>query len=289
MADIKTDDYTKNFPELKSVQKIELDILIELDKICRKNNLCYFLDSGTALGAVRHKGFIPWDDDIDVGMPRPDYNRFMRIAKDELGEAFFLQNLKTDPKVPFPYAKIRKNGTAFIEWNKRNIKMHHGIYIDIFPYDRLPEDGIDEYMGYCRELNRKLFKRRIPDRVGLPQSNLRWKIGKAARRLQYLAMQFSSEKKLLEKLNHDYTKYSGLGFDSGKSTCHSFSSRIAFPNEMLFPPIEVEFEGHSFFAPADVDAYLTAIYGDYMKLPPYKDRIGHRPFMISLEEKRCKR
>ena len=91
MADIKTDDYTKNIPELKSVQKIELDILIELDKICRKNNLCYFLDSGTALGAVRHKGFIPWDDDIDVGMPRPDYNRFMRIAKDELGEAFFLQ------------------------------------------------------------------------------------------------------------------------------------------------------------------------------------------------------
>ena len=285
MTDINTDDYTKNFPELKSVQKIELGILIEFDRVCRNHNLCYFLDSGTALGAVRHKGFIPWDDDIDVGMPRPDYDRFMEIGMEELGKEFFLQNLQTDPKIPFPYAKIRKNGTEFVEWNKRNIDMHHGIYIDIFPYDRLPESGIDEYMNYCRELNKKLFKRRIPDRVGLPQSDLKWKIGAAARRLQYLAMQLTSEKKLLEKLDRDYTKYENLGFASGKSTCHSVSTRVAYSNDTLFPPKEIEFEGHSFYAPRDMDTYLTEMYGDYMQLPPVENRIGHRPFIVSLEEK----
>ncbi len=120
---------------MNDIQKEELRILIEFDRICRKHNIKYSLSYGTLIGAIRHQGFIPWDDDIDVGMLREDYEVFLEKGQKLLQSDLFLQTCYTDPKYPQVYAKIRKNNTSFVETTVKNIQMHHGIYIDVFPFD----------------------------------------------------------------------------------------------------------------------------------------------------------
>ena len=127
------------FSEDKNVaaaQKVMLEILVEIHRICVENNITYWLEAGTLLGAIRHKGFIPWDDDCDISMPRKDYERFLQIAQEKLPETMFLQTKETDKEYPLPWAKIRKNGTLLIETGETGEeKYHHGIFVDIFPYD----------------------------------------------------------------------------------------------------------------------------------------------------------
>ena len=117
---------------MNRIQELELDILKEFDRICRENGLSYTVAGGTMIGAVRHKGFIPWDDDIDVGMSVGDYRKFCRIAQKQLGEKFFFQNSYTD-MWDVSIAKIRMNGTTAIEEGAEKYNYHQGIWIDIFP------------------------------------------------------------------------------------------------------------------------------------------------------------
>ena len=124
--------FSKTFLELK---KIELEMFKYYLAICEKHDLKYFLIGGTLLGAVRHKGFIPWDDDIDIGMPRPDYEKFLLVAQKELPEHIFLQTHNTDIEYPNCFAKLRNSDTTFIETSCKKLKINHGIYIDIFPLD----------------------------------------------------------------------------------------------------------------------------------------------------------
>lgn len=132
--------YTKE--ELTGLQAELYDILGEIDRVCRKNGLRYFLIGGSAIGAFYDKAILPWDDDIDIGMPRDDYNRLLRIAKDEFRSQYFLSWQGTDPRVPFYFAKLKKNGTLFSEKLFAHLPMHQGIYVDIFPFDSLPDNAI---------------------------------------------------------------------------------------------------------------------------------------------------
>lgn len=138
---------------MNDLQKVEFDIFLEFDFVCRKLNLNYFLVSGTALGAVRHGGIIPWDDDLDVAMFRDDYNKFMELAPRMLPNKLFLQNYKTDKNYPFVFAKLRNKQTAFIETALRNFDMNHGIYIDIFPLDGYPEKKCEQKKTGKKEKN----------------------------------------------------------------------------------------------------------------------------------------
>lgn len=270
--------------DIRTVQLVELDILKKIDRICKKHGITYFLDGGTALGAVRHGGFIPWDDDIDLGMLRDDYDRFIEIAQAELGNDYFLQTRKTDPKCPFSFAKVRKEGTTFVEWNKRNVKMHHGIFVDIFPYDVLPEEGREEYFRKCAALDRKLTVKMTPDRAMQPQRSLKWLAGSMARRAKYYLMKFTSTHKLDKKIEEEFVKYRGMRFEDQQVTCHAYDAMYYFPEDMLVPTVTVEFEGERFPIPGKYHEFLTKMYGDYMELPPEEERHGHKPAKLSVTE-----
>ena len=125
--------------ELTQLRAVLYDILSEIIRICDKHDINYFAIGGTAIGALYDKGILPWDDDVDIGMTRKNYNKFLAVAPSELKPEYFLSWLETDPHTPFNYAKIKKNGTTFIEDKYKHIKMHHGIFVDIFPFDNVPD------------------------------------------------------------------------------------------------------------------------------------------------------
>ena len=127
--------------ELARLQEALYETLGEVDRICKKHGIRYFVTGGTAIGAHFWGTILPWDDDVDVGMMRHDYERFAQIAQEEMGDRFFLQTPETEPHTPFYFMKVRMNGTRFSESTFRHIKMHQGIYIDIFPFDKIPRQG----------------------------------------------------------------------------------------------------------------------------------------------------
>ena len=124
--------------ELQRLQDALYQTLAEVDRICRKHGIRYFVTGGTAIGAYFWGKILPWDDDVDVGMMRPDYERFAKVAQQEMGDRFFLQSPETEPHTPFYFMKVRMNGSRFSESTFRHIDMHQGIYVDIFPFDRIP-------------------------------------------------------------------------------------------------------------------------------------------------------
>lgn len=124
--------------ELQRLQDALYEALGEVDRICRKHDIRYFVTGGTAIGAYFWQKMLPWDDDIDVGMMRSDYERFAKVAQQELGDRFFLQSPDTEPHTPFYFMKVRMNGSRFSESTFKHIDMHQGIFVDIFPFDKVP-------------------------------------------------------------------------------------------------------------------------------------------------------
>ena len=124
-------------------KKFELDILLEIDSFCKKNNLRYFLAYGTLIGAIRHKGFIPWDDDIDIGMMRKDYDLFIKYASEELDSKYYLDCYETNKNCYLPFAKVRKNNTIFDEEENHHLNNHKGIYVDVIPIENASNKRIE--------------------------------------------------------------------------------------------------------------------------------------------------
>ncbi|MCP3932615.1 MAG: LicD family protein [Bacteroidetes bacterium] len=261
------EEYKKLFPDirddslcdLRQAQLVMLRILQIIDHICEKYHIQYWLDGGTLLGAVRHQGFIPWDDDIDLGMLREDYNKFIAICDTELPSDLFLQTRNSDGyyNITVPL-KIRDKNSLFVEdFENEDEKYHQGIFVDIFAYDFLPE----------KKLHRKFLKRLGKQLCKL----IRAKVSpgkKYTSDFKYRALKniFSLDKLqswieiLIDRTNTNHNSLMGFGLDSSLK-------RIYF-TEQFFPLNKVKFEGYEFSSPKDVDYYLSSTYGDYMKLPP---------------------
>lgn len=271
--------------DLREIQKIEYTILCELDRICRNHNIAYFLDSGTAIGAVRHNGFIPWDDDIDVGMMREDYERFLEIAPGELNSKYFLESYKTEEECPYLFSKIRRNGTMYMEWCHRNLNINHGIYIDIFPFDYVPDDGKrrKKYVRNALWLKYIFTLRTTRDRTISPKKSLKWIIISVVRWiLNGVACLTVPRKPLVRCIDSYYKKY--LSSPGSHAICFAYNQAILFPVECLLPTKLIRFEDKEFPIPINYDQYLKLQFGDYTILPPEEERVGHIPYKVYYEE-----
>ena len=258
-----------NDEELKRAQKCQLEIANEINRICKKNDINYFVAYGTMIGAVRHQGFIPWDDDLDIAMLRDDYNKFISACNKDLSDGYFLQTFETDPFYGWPFAKVLKKGTVYKEvWVPDRIQ--NGIFVDVFPIDKASTDGkgatLDHvrYRFYLRTLQIKLGYKGFLD-VGIHRKIIRSMIWILSCLFSRHFLKSRLEKVLL-KYDHTNSKY-----------VHNLNSPYSEEKERM--PIswfqktqENAFENVSLPILTQYDDYLRHIYGDYMVLPPESER-----------------
>lgn len=267
--EVNTND--PDISELRKLQLCELDILDEFVRICEKFNLQYYLAGGTLLGAVRNGGFIPWDDDIDVEMPRKDYELFAEYCKTELDNNFFFQNADTDDGYFLTYAKLRKNNTFYYEKRFSESSFHKGVFIDIFPLDYAPNPGIVCKLVFnLMAVGNKCGQEDSGEKI-LPYKKISGKIcyslfrfftpsGRAA--LRNILVNFSfllSRKKYIASFSGAY----GYSKELFRSEWYSCSMTISFENRNCLIPIKYS-------------CVLKTLYGEnYMEIPPEKEQRIH--------------
>lgn len=236
-------------------------ILKEFDRVCHKLDIPYVLFAGTMLGAVRHSGFIPWDDDLDVLMLRKDYERFLAEADSELDrEKFFLQKEFSD-HWPMFFSKLRLNGTTCLEkYHARDAKIHHGVYMDIFPCDAAAGTSVGRKLQYYAS---KVVIAKSVDKRGYDTDSLTKKAIMAACRLLPNKPFLRLAKKGAKDSGKVHTFLGGgRGFDKNVFDRAWFTDRTM-----------AEFEGGEYPIPREFDAVLSMLYGDYMTLPPPEQRV----------------
>ncbi len=255
----------------KEIKALEYDMLLIFDAICKRYGLYYTLCGGTLLGAIRHKGFIPWDDDIDVMMPRPDFNRFCQMIKDNaivLPDHLSLISWFTAPSMDIPFVKIIDRRTRVTE---EYMISDQCLWIDILVIDGCPEDNqkLKRLFANSKRIRWALFNKQTKPGAGTTR-------GKAfLKDIVRFLLKPVSAKKLCQKLDRLSNCYR---FDECKSIgCieWGYGPQERVNKSAWMKPVNVEFEGGLFPAPSNYDEYLSNLYGDYMSLPPIEKRTSH--------------
>ena len=265
--------------KIRKLQEVEMNLLLEADRICKELNINYYLIGGTLLGAVRHGGFIPWDMDIDIAMVREDYELFKAYCINNGHEDFFLQDQATEKYHPVLHALFRLNGTKVVfrhDLKERKRVANAGIYMDIFPLDFAPDSPREQnwQRRKIRVVARLLELKRCRDYTG----------GK----VKYVIKRFLSVLAQLIpfELLQNYVERVMQQYNNGKReyivsmASHYSYKKQYMPFEVYGEPRKIMFEGHEFSAPAKTEEYLTQLFGDYMQLPPVEKQ---RAMMETLE------
>lgn len=251
---------------LRKLQLIALDMLRELDYLCRKNEIQYELDGGTLLGAVRHKGFIPWDDDIDVRMLREDYDRFCEVCKTQLDcKKYFLQTYRTDPGYRWGYARILRNGTDFRRKNQEMLTMRRGIFIDIFPCDGMPDrQPLKAIFNFRCFVIRKI----LYSPVGAVHDR------NCMKRLIYKMLKHIPPETAFKEMERLVAKYRGKNTKLVRTIgWGGKEENKGFLREWMLLSCDIQFEGLMVKAPVDANGFLKFMFGDdYMVPPPESER-----------------
>lgn len=255
---------------MNELQEVEFQLLKVFIEFCNKHHLQYFLVEGTALGAVRHQGFIPWDDDLDVGLPREDYNRFIELAKKEFTGDIFLQTYETDPNYPYNFAKLRDSRTTLVEKVFRYCNMNHGVWIDIFPLDGISKKKKRitwamkwrvlrtwPRMALCfpRCYTRKVRKRK-------------WPLDILINAIMYPSYIWNYKHHMNHRIDRmmKKKKYEDCYYVANMQGAHFVNEIIK--KEHFGKGVKATFEGIEVIIPEKYDEYLTFIYGDYMHPTP---------------------
>ena len=264
---------------LAEIQKRELGLLQRFDTVCQKNGLRYSLGGGTLLGAIRHKGFIPWDDDVDVMMPRPDYERFLQLCgQQETG--FNLVTYENTEGYNGLFAKIWDPSTKLKDDNILT-SYEIGLNIDVFPLDGL---------GGSEQEALRIFKKTAWDREML--NAVLWKkyfrskthsiLVEPIRLALFVLSRFADPKKLLKKVDEENLRHPFEESAYAGCVCGSYREKEIMTRETFETYIDLEFEGHTFKGIQAYDAYLTRHYNRYMELPPKEKRETHHTYTAYL-------
>lgn len=259
----------ENFEYLPKLHACQLLIGEEIKRLCEKHGIRYFMIAGTLLGAVRHGGAIPWDDDMDIGMLREDYERFLQVAATDLDERFFLQTTATDPHYGLPFAKVLLCGTVLTEANGGS-RARHGIFVDVFPFDVAPEDE-DEAKRHDKRTY--FYKRLLLAKRNYQVSNKGEYVKKTVYFLLSVLALFWRGDKLCAKLDAEITRYNGQTSRKIVNIGGAYGyKKETILREWVEETVDLPFDGSALAAPAQYKAYLEAFYGDYMTPPPEDKR-----------------
>jgi lipopolysaccharide cholinephosphotransferase len=261
----------------KKIWQVELDIVEKIIDICEKNNINYSLSGGTLLGTIRHGGFIPWDDDIDIVMVRKDYENFLKIAKDVLKEPYFVQDFRTEKGYYYGHAQIRNSNTTAIIKDDDNRKFNHGIFVDIFTLDNLP-DNLSERKKFLKSVGKS--KKRI-ERMANPKGSnwIKSILKKLYLKIFLSGLDLNTE---IEKFNLMVQKYNNI--ETAQSAAIAFKPDIFLYEKKWME----EFEERKFeYLNAKISKYydemLTRQYGDYMQIPENKGGSLHGSVFFDTE------
>ena len=258
--------------ELRKVQLLELKVLKEVKRICDKNNIHYFLTGGTLIGAVRHKGFIPWDDDIDIAMMRDEYDKFVEIAPKELSPEFSFLSIKQDERLGIYFSKVVLNGTNYRSAQQPKTLKNTGFWVDVIPYDTIYDNKILASLYYWK-LN--FFVVLYSMKNGYHNGTT--KLKRIIAELMKILFFFIPKKYLRKRIiNYPYK----LNKKQTNTKCY-LCGRYGMPRELrsayLFDKyIEIQFEDEKFMTLEKYHEFLTELFGDYMQLPPEDKRVTHQ-------------
>lgn len=262
---------------IEGIQRIDKHLLIAFINAANQLNLNYYLMGGTMLGAVRHQGFIPWDDDIDVGMLREDYETFLTKAPALLPEYYFLQSWKSDPGYPRVSAKLRDSRTTFVEYNVKEKPINHGVYIDIFPLDYYPDKVIKQLLFDFRDIclkARTLKEFTIPEeKRRSPTAEFLIKILQSIMQIKYPTLKDTMEAR--DRLYMSVRKSRLIANHGGY-----WRKKEIVPAEWYGEGARSTFEGVDVILPTQYKKWLQQVYGDYMQLPPVEKRVTHHDLAV---------
>lgn len=269
---------------LKRLQQALLEILLAVDKVCKNNNITYFLDSGSALGAIRHDGFIPWDDDIDIGMLRDDYESFMSIAQAELGNKFVVSNPRINKKQAALFGKVWLKDTVFETEETKDAGLEQGIFIDVFPYDVLNNNpSIATRQIRIGSRWQKISYLYHSNSICMGKGIQGYIIRACCKFAHYFIRLFLSPQIII---NH-FDKAIKLGKKDPSSNYVGlcYPSNDSFSLQMLLPTHNASFEGFCFPVPNDTNSFLINEFGPNWKdLPPTEQRKSHKPLVLRFKD-----
>lgn len=268
--------------ETKELQEIELKILIDIDQFCKEHNIQYFLGEGTLLGAIRHNGFIPWDDDVDIIMPRGDYNRFLELAPRLLKPKYEVQHSTTVENYWSPFIKIRllSKEQKYRQGHIAHLTTHNGVLIDIFPLEYVLKPG--NFRLKLQFFRIRFFRAMLFIKLGLLSAN---SANSYKRKILRFIGKFYSVSKIHKMLDKELNRYNDKKrLYMGNLASYHQLENVVVPAYVYGESMDYEFEGYVFPIPKGYDLLLKTIYGDYMQLPPENEQCFKHHFTVEEEE-----